>query len=362
MKDEIDSIRQIPDRSLVEAEACAWIAQLDGDLPPSEEDLTALREWMSRSPLHREEIDRLSELWGELNLMTELSVLQAKHYQSQTKGHFTGLFAGFSWVPGFAAVLLLAVGIAIVSTDWFLANPPAPQNLVYTTGIGEQKRVVLEDGSVVTLNTSSQMQVTFDDIRRHIHLLKGEAHFVVFPNPEKPFVVHAGLGLVRAIGTAFSVNLRENEIKVIVTEGKVELASLSQEASGSWDQAEAALAPATEPPVTELGTLKADQSATFSQAVEQLVTLEPGELERELSWHEGVLIFAGEPLDQFVEEISQYTEVTIIISDQAIKDVRIAGRFKIGETEAMLEALESSFGIQVSRIDEKLVYLSSARR
>ncbi len=65
-----EKVAQIPNARQIEAEACAWIAQLDGG-EPSQEDLDAFREWVHRSPRHQDEIKRLSAIWGDLNVLTE---------------------------------------------------------------------------------------------------------------------------------------------------------------------------------------------------------------------------------------------------------------------------------------------------
>jgi transmembrane sensor len=83
------------------------------------------------------------------------------------------------------------------------------------------------------------------------------------------------------------------------------------------------------------------------------------EVDRKLSWREGVLSFSGEPLEHVVEEVSRYTSITIVNSDPAIRDISIGGYFKAGETDAMFEALETSFGVRVNRVNDRLVYLAA---
>ena len=100
----------------------------------------------------------------------------------------------------------------------------------YSTAIGKQQLITLNDGSTVLLNTNSQIKVDYSDQARNITLVKGQAHFDVMPNPNQPFNVYAGTGLVKAVGTAFSVYLQPEIIEVTVTEGTVELSALDQPA------------------------------------------------------------------------------------------------------------------------------------
>jgi len=337
----MSKVAQFPNARQIEVEACAWIAQLDGNTP-SQEDLTAFREWISRSPQHRQEIKRLSALWSDLNIMTELAV-PVKDNQKMVSHKLL--------LP---AVFALVVVLSIAETVFYFRpqTPAAALNVLYSTRIGEQKPVTLADGSKVLLNTDSRIQVDYGAQQREVHLLQGEAYFEVAHNAKRPFLVYAGANIVRAVGTAFTVYLKKQDVEVVVTEGAVEVSAAANDSVGS-------AAKTLIKPTTKLADIKAGQRAAFNQEVESIHSVMPLEIKRKLSWREGVLSFSGEPLDQVVAEVSRYTPVTIVISDPAISNIRIGGYFKIGETEALLEALETSFGVRVNRVNDKLVYLAA---
>ena len=67
-------IVEFPDRRRVEHEAADWLIKLDRNSEPSADELGNLREWLSRSPVHREELGTLARLWGNMNVLTELAV------------------------------------------------------------------------------------------------------------------------------------------------------------------------------------------------------------------------------------------------------------------------------------------------
>jgi len=336
----MSKVAQFPNPRQIEVEACAWIAQLDGHAP-SREDLTAFREWINRSPQHRREIRRLSALWGDLNQLTELA-LPSKKNQRPTINNVLLRAAVFAGV----AVLIAAAMV-------FYKDPhTADLNLLYSTNVGEQKPITLADGTKILLNTDSRIQVVYSPRQRVVRLLQGEAYFEVAHNAIRPFMVYAGANVVRALGTAFTVHLKKQDVEVVVTEGAVELSAMTNANDG-------AAAKTLSKPVTKLADIKAGQSAAFNQQVESIETIKPLEIKRKLSWREGVLSFSGEPLEQVVDEVTRYTPITIVISDPAIRHVRIGGYFKVGETEAMLEALETSFGVRVNRVNDRLVYLAA---
>ncbi len=177
------------------------------------------------------------------------------------------------------------------------------------------------------------------------------------------FSVAERTGVVRAVGTAFSVYVRRDVVDVTVTEGTVELktaARLSDPKPDEPDQAQktsqerGAGKQDTAPLTTAL--VRAGQRAKADGAIESIETVEKARLEREQSWRQGILRFSGEPLEKVIEEISRYTSQSIEIEDPAL---RFGGVFKIGETEKMFAALESGFGVKVERVDENLVRLST---
>lgn len=363
------TVTPLPDRRTIEAEACAWIAQLDGT-EPSQEDLAALREWMNRSPAHRQAIEHLSALWDDLNIFTELAVPRSGQVRARSNSFFSGLFLRMtSPIPATVTACVLLLAIGVVTWQWLgtgtapptvadgtAITPGAVTSGTFTTAIGQQQSVDLADGSRVTLNTDSEVEIALNVRERNIRLLKGEALFEVAHDPGRPFQVYAGNGIVRAVGTAFTVYLKDpDNVSVTVAEGEVELAAVSvpvgeRRAGNAADRSAAPLA-----------KIKAGQIATFGLDIESIQTMGQAEVSRQLSWRNGMLRFDGEPLSEAVHEISRYTTQEIVILDPALRDLRIGGYFKVGETEAMFEALESSFGVRVERINESLVHLSARR-
>lgn len=275
---------------------------------------------------------------------------------------------------GIAAALTLALGITLyISYD----QQPAfdSSNGLYQTAVGQQSTTVLSDNSRIILNTNSQVRVEYSDQGRKIVLLQGEAHFDVAKNKKIPFQVYAGDGLVQAVGTAFTVYLQQDAVvKVTVTEGKVKVlgepdTTNQQQANGSDPAAQAT-------PTLDLATLKAGQVGTLERVqpaendttgqgknharyLQTMQTISKPELDRQLAWHRGLVMFAGETLEQVVAEISRYSDLTINITDPNLRSLKIGGQFRIGETQAMFDVLESNFNISINRQSNGDISLAS---
>ncbi|RLA51307.1 MAG: hypothetical protein DRR42_10690, partial [Gammaproteobacteria bacterium] len=167
-----------------------------------------------------------------------------------------------------------------------------------------------------------------------------------------PFFVHASKGVATAVGTAFTVRMHEDKLEVTVAEGRVALSGLLETEISRRDD------PLS--PVDPVMEVTAGQNAIFDEKVEHIEYLEPSALNRKLSWREGVLAFSGEPLSNVIADISRYTDVTIEIRGEDLRGLPVAGYFKVGEVEAILQALELMADVKVERVSEKFVRLSWA--
>jgi len=85
------------------------------------------------------------------------------------------------------------------------------------------------------------------------------------------------------------------------------------------------------------------------------------DLARRLSWRKGLLAFAGDPLEDVVREISRYPTEAIEISDPEARASKIGGQFRVGETDAMLESLETNFGLLITRLYRNRVLLCAVK-
>jgi len=349
-------------RATASAQAREWLVRLDGDDPLSETEVAALREWMGRSPLHREELTRISKFWKQANILTELAV--PLNRQSEVRAGYSR--RRLQTVMAGCAVLVSAV------LFWWLLRSDGAANGTYGTAIGQLQTIALPDGSSVQLNTDSQVQVAYSDTLRRIRLLRGEALFAVTQDPRRPFDVYAADGIVRAVGTAFTVHLEGNKVDVTVTKGVVdvseiggassELGGTSSELGGTSPIRDQGAAAHPDHATRRLGQLKAGETTTFASGTLRISVRELAapELQRRMAWHEGYLVFSGEPLSEVVNQVNRYSPVTLHIADPNLASIAVGGRFRIGDLDAILDVLHANFGIQSTRIDERDIQLERA--
>jgi transmembrane sensor len=211
----------------------------------------------------------------------------------------------------------------------------------FATGKGETKVVALKDGSVVTLNTASEIRVTFSDTLRGIELLQGEALFDVAKNKARPFVVMAGDTNVRAVGTSFTVRrLEAAPVQVLVREGTVEVFKPETGIT----------------PVRISANSMAEAPLAHDAEIAARPVL-PAQLHRQLAWQTGQIAFEGETLAQAAAEFARYSDTRIVIDDPALAREEIAGLFKATDPVGFAQTIAISLNAH-ARIGEGEVRLA----
>jgi transmembrane sensor len=323
----------------IEGEASAWIVQLHGK-KPTDEDLHALSEWMKRSPAHRAAVTRLLAVWDEANALT--SLLEEVAAAPAARGAPSRRWRVGAWAAAAAASLAV---LAFVATAALSGGAWPLLAKTYQTQIGGQRNIMLADGSDMRLNTNSKVQTHYTRAVRSVYLRRGEAAFEVRSDAARPFEVHAGGSIIRAVGTAFTVRLNGEAVELTVAEGSVECSADN-----------ASRRPARQIFVQRVGALQTahlvDGAALAIHAIDE------DTLSRSLSWRYGVLVFQGEPLEDVVKEIARYTPTEFVFADPSLKSIRIGGHFAVGEVDGLIAALKGSFGIDARRDGKGRIVLS----
>jgi transmembrane sensor len=236
---------------------------------------------------------------------------------------------------GSAALSLLVIGLVLLLSF----GTDGQQH--YTTVIGGYYKSVLRDGSTVELNTNTELSVRMGDAQREIELLRGEASFKVAHDAKHPFSVRAGNTLVRAVGTEFTVRVRDpDHVIVLVTEGRVAISHkplsrgmLGLVAKDTQSETLARAASAGEVATDEMGRIVVEP-------------IEPIDMAARQSWRLGSLTLTGQTLAEAVAEFNRYNYKQIVIADPSIADVQVGGNFRPTDPQSFLEALARSMHIR----------------
>jgi len=239
------------------------------------------------------------------------------------------------WSLSAAATLLLVFGIG------WRVWVPAPVAQYYVTAAGERSTFTLADGSRVILDADSEVSVRYSRERRDVTLDYGQAQFTVAHDRQRPFIVHAGGGSVRAVGTQFQVRQRDGMTLVTLLEGVVRVAAPPAALSKGAGEA----------------TLVAGEQLRFSR--DFLWPKGPADLDAAKGWTHGRLIFDHSRLAAVIEEMNSYsTSVKIGLQDRAMGDLSVSGAFESGDQKSLVGALEASLPLKARRVSPTRIELS----
>lgn len=216
--------------------------------------------------------------------------------------------------------------------------------------VASPRKEVLPDGSVVELRGDARIASDFSGRERSISLLQGTAYFEVAKDPNRPFVVRMGRVAVRAVGTAFALELAANhDLSVLVTEGRVGVHAL----------------PASDPLATlplpdAIVSLDAGKAVSLPTA-EQLKdipvvnSVNDEEQRTRTSWRIPRLEFSSTPLRDVVALMNQHNARKVILGDNTVGQIRVSGILSADKVDTLAEMLETEFHVRVERQPEKIV-------
>ncbi len=314
----------------VRADAAAWVAKLhSSDRTHALE--TALKAWLAADPAHARAFELATQAWelgGAVPSTSVPRIDRAARAEKRTR----------RW-PVFAAAAAMAV-IAVVVGAFFLLRDP-----LYSTGIGEQRSIVLNDGTRVTLNTASRLAVHYTQGTRLVRLEAGEAFFDVAKNPHRPFIVAAGGEQVTATGTAFSVRRDGQAIEVTLVEGTVRVAAVSDSSSTQ-----------VLPPADQV--LTPGERLTLAAAGPRL---DRPDVEAVTAWRRGEVVLDHTPLADAIAEMNRYSSVPLVLSSPAAETIEVSGIFRAGDSLRFARAIAETYGIEVREEGSRILLAGTAK-
>ncbi len=301
-------------------EALRWFVLLREEA--AEADRQAFAAWLARGPAHEAAWRRAHHVWSHAD---RLEPMLRRQRPASTVA------------PSRRSWLKAAAGIAVVvgaGTGAYVLSDPACFS-DHSTGIGERRAVTLADGSVVELASASAISVSYAGTIRQVTLHEGEAFFTVAPDAAKPFVVVAGTGRTRALGTAFDVKRAGSMVTVAVTEHAVQV-SLDDGASAQVaERQQVAYGPAGLAPVGP-----ADPDAVGA-------------------WRRDRLVFQDAPLESVIAELNRYRHGRILITDGRLRALPVTAVFDTRQTDAALQTIGQALPVRIRKLTDMLVLLSA---
>lgn len=240
-----------------------------------------------------------------------------------------------AWTPGWAIAASLLVAASFAGYR-MLHRPMQPVVAShYVTKRGEIRHITLVDGSSLTLNADTMLDVTMGPYARIARLNQGEAVFEIAHDAQRSFTVYAAGNTIHDIGTRFDVNIADAQTDITVLEGVVSVVREDKTAT-----------------LTRGNRLAAGNAIWRQRRVDPSVAT---------GWLQGKLVFRETPLGEAVAQANRYGPDRLVIADRSLENLPISGDFRIGQTASLVRALQSAFPIR-ARADKASGEIRLSRR
>ena len=324
--------------------AANWFVRLQSTDVSLEETL-AWQAWLHESPLNAQAFARIEEI---SDLLRHVAAPPAATARELARDRYDASVAigdwkrprmrGRSWLTLGAAASIAAVAIGVA----FFKTPAA--KTTFATAIGENRNVMLSDGSVIALGGGTQIEVALSENLRAIDLTRGEALFKVAKDAARPFKVRAGNATIIAVGTEFNVERDSDRAVVSVTEGRVEVKPV------------AGLLPVSllqefKPKLRSVRVNAGQQTTAGSAGIEEPTKME----DPATGWQIGRLAFRLQPLRYVLEDVNRYAQKPIVLESESMGSLVITGTVERENISGWVKSLERAFDLQATEEADQIV-------
>lgn len=305
--------------SLLE-QALEWYVLLQ-DVDASDEQRQHAAAWREQSAAHRGAWQRAGQVWQGLDPLAEALATPAMQAVPPARSR-----RWFVPVLACAASLLVALAVHLNDPAW---------RADYRTPVAQQLRWQLEDGSRIELAADSALDVDYSEGQRRIRLHRGQAWFQVAVDPQRPFIVEAGNGETRALGTAFAVRLRDKQVRVVVDEHSVQVSLVAQQQIVQQGQA-----------------LDYDESHIARPGAVNLSS--------EMAWRRQRLVFQNAPLGEVLDELQHYLPGHLRLTDSQLGQRPVTLVIDTRQPEKALASLADIMPLRLTHIGPWLTLVRPA--
>ncbi len=343
----------------IDAAAAAWLAELDEGLSAAR--AAEFERWRRADSRHEAAVARLEEATAILAQMPFLGdALRSKLTASEIPAPARGMPRAAFWT---AAAMAAGLALAVAGRWVWTHDHGRNYSQTYSTPQGGYERVTLADGSVIELNSSSEVRVRYTAAERQVKLLGGVAQFSVAKNPARPFIVKARQVSVRAVGTAFEVRMEHSAVEVLVTEGRVQVGADGGQSrllkSGTRDVS-ANDRPGAPWLVSAGEHVVVPTAGQPIQSVVKKISAPAGPAE--LAAQVPRLVFADTPLAEVVRQFNRVSRVQLELGDAELSARPVGGSFQADNVETFVRLLEGSGDIVVERPSPDRIVLRQPAR
>ncbi|QNA82619.1 DUF4880 domain-containing protein [Sphingomonas sp. So64.6b] len=327
-------------------QAALWCLRL-GEGRLDAEQRRAFDEWMASDEAHVVAFEEAVAIWhgiDDVADMPEMIRYRGEAVEALRRANASRWARGTRWgwtTGGWASAAAACAAVLLIAMVYLFHDPMTS----YSTGIGERRIVQLEDGTKLTLDAATQVNVRMDRNSRRLELVSGRAKFDVAHDALRPLSVLARNRLTLATGTSFSVELFKEQMRVVLYEGRVEV--MAQAADGTRRN--------ILPAAGQAGPTLVPGNQLIASTSGAATRIAPTDVSRSLSWESGQLTFDGESLALAVDRMNRDSREKLVIADPRIASYTVNGVFLGADAAAFVEGICALHPVQATHEQGKIV-------
>lgn len=311
-------------------EAAEWFAKMRG--PDAKSHEPNFKAWLARGALHRAAYNKVAEIFTDSGRVDDPDKSRGNEKPRSGPGkRGLAMIALLIGMGAISAKVLFHVGLGRQEAGRL--QDASPDQFTIASAVGQIRRVALQDGSSILLDTNSEVQVAFTAKDRRLRLVRGRARFEV-AHEQRPFNVAAGPGMVTARGTIFDVRLGDGgKVSVALLRGAVDVT-----VTGSGAPSRQRLNPG--------------ERTAFAPRLE---TPRPIADHEQNLWMQAKGEFHDELLIDVVAEANRYAHLRIQIGDTETERLQVSGIFSLKDTAALSIKLAALFDLEREVSRERII-------
>lgn len=211
----------------------------------------------------------------------------------------------------------------------------------YQTDHDQHMEITLSDGSMIRLNSNSELIVPGNFMRNNREVtLIGEAYFDVNHNPDRKFIIHVNQSDIEVLGTAFNVRSYSGEknVQVAVMNGTVSFRNLSLE---------------------DDHVLLNEGDYAYLDIDKKLISVDNIAVGNYLAWKNGRLVFEDMSLNLVCNQLGRLYDITCHYKNENIREYHVTARFSDESLEKALDVIALTLKIGYEMDGDKIIWIDS---
>ena len=313
----------------------------------SDEELLQLKEYLKESKENRKRFDELNEIYQLTDITSKGWLYDVDSNWNQLKNRIqsNSIAPVVKMVSNKVFMLwksaaVIALLLATTFMGLYIADRTASDSRMvkFVAPKGEKSKVILDDGTLVWLNSGSELNYYLDKKSNQRKVdLTGEGYFDVSKNKDLPFVVHTKRFDIKVLGTQFNVSAYDNDIvnEATLKEGSI---SILNNRTGKFLD------------------VKPGEQVKVNLKTNKM-TVENVRVDHYMSWIENKLRFDNSSFSEVVKKLERWYDVKIILDEELLYKERYTMTIKTESLREVMELIQITTPIHY-KIEEEKVFIT----